>query len=161
MIRIGFVALCFSLFSIASHADKGIYSREALAKAVNEMSKQLPMQVDSVTTITSVFILKNNNIQYRYALDKEKVIELAARQKKISVDELKANAVAQFGSVEKLLKVWSESVLRRQFIITNCSTPETRKWIENGISLVHTIYDKKGVFFYETIISTSQCLGDE
>jgi hypothetical protein len=138
MIRIGFVALCFSLFSIASHADKGIYSREALAKAVNEMSKQLPMQVDSVTTITSVFILKNNNIQYRYALDKEKVIELAARQKKISVDELKANAVAQFGS-----------------------TPETRKWIENGISLVHTIYDKKGVFFYETIISTSQCLGDE
>lgn len=145
------------MLSLSVCADAKTYSREALSKSVNELAKQLPMKVDGVTMLSSVVLLKNNNIQYRYTLDKEKVINLAAQQANISTKELKAKAINQYGSLDGLLKVWSETVLKQQFVNKNCTTPETRQWIENDVGLVHTIYDKKGIFFYETTINKETC----
>ncbi len=58
------------------------------------MAKRLPMKIDAVTTtttttITAVALLNNKSIQYRYSLNKGKVIQMAAKEAKMSASSEK------------------------------------------------------------------------
>ena len=151
------LALLFILSSSLFAADRK-YSQEELGKSLRTMNRDLPMNVDGVTTVTGVVLLPNKIINYRYSLDVDKIFKLAADHAKISVEELKYQGIKNFGSVNGLLKVWFDSDVKLLILRKNCTTPATREWIENDVKLVHTIYSLKGVYFNEFSVNKGQCL---
>ena len=152
------VVLCALLFSSSyAYGETDPYSRTELLKSVNRMAKQLPMQIDTVTRISSVALLNNRKIQYRYSLNKDKVIQIAAAQAKMSVGEFSYVAKKKYGSMEKLLSVWSKNILSKRIVSSNCSTPATKAWLSHGVTLVHAIYDDHGVFMHEEIVTNKRC----
>lgn len=149
----------FVLLSSSLLAASRNYSQEELGKALRTMSRDLPMNVDGVTTVTGVVLLPNKTINYRYAIDFDRIFGLAASHAKISEKELKDQGIRRFGSVDGLLKVWFDSNLKLLILRKNCTTPETREWLENDVKLIHTMYSLKGVFFNEFTVNKSQCSG--
>lgn len=145
------------LLSTYAYSGTDPYSEEGLLNSVNMLAKRLPMQVDAVTSISGVALLNNKTIQYRYNLNKEKIIQMAAHEAKMPVDEFSRTAIDRFGSIDNLMAVWSKEVLSKLIISENCSTPDTKKWINHGVTLVHTIFDNKGVFLHEEIVAKGKC----
>jgi hypothetical protein len=157
MTRLATLLALLLLFSTQLHASKSLYTQEQLLIAVNSLAKRLPMQVDSVTRITAVVLLKNRSIQYRYTVNKKKIVEMAASQENITVEKFKRLSVSKFGSIDNLLKIWAKTILARQIQISNCTTPDTKKWLGNGVRLVHAIYGDNGAFLHEETIGIDKC----
>ena len=157
MIRSIIVIIFLFLLSTHLHARNNHYTQEDLLNSVNSFAKRLPMQIDAITTITATTLLNNRTIQYRYAVDKNKTIELAASGVNISVDQFRKVAVEKYGSIENMLKIWAKTSLVHQMEITNCSTPDTREWLADGVRLVHTIYLDDGLFLHEESIGIEKC----
>jgi hypothetical protein len=109
MIRMknGVVLLALLFSSVYAYGDTVPYSEEGLLNSVNTLARRLPMQIDAVTSISGVALLNNRAIQYRYSLNKEKVIKMAAAEAKMTVSEFYSVAKGKFGSMDKLLSVWS------------------------------------------------------
>lgn len=140
-----------------TQASTNIYSQEKLLISVNELAEKLPMQIDSITRLSAVVLLKNRAIQYRYTINKEKTLQMAASQKNISVEEFKGIAISKFGSLKNLFKIWASDTLVKRIEITNCTTPDTLEWLNNGVTLVHVIYGNDGSFIYEAAVTGESC----
>lgn len=140
-----------------TQASNNIYTQEKLLISVNELAKKLPMQIDSITILSAVVLLKNRAIQYRYTINKEKTIQLAAAQKNISVEQFNEIAISKFGSIKNLFKVLANDTLVKRIETTNCTTPDTLEWLNNGVTLVHVIYGEDGSFIHEASITEKNC----
>lgn len=149
------IVLSLSLSPV--NAGNEDYSRESLAAGVNRLNEITPMRLDSFTTLKGALLLKNNDIEYRYSIDIVKMIEEAAHIQGISVEKFYSISEQRFGSINEMLDVWSQKTLKPIFTNANCTTPETREWIMNGIDLVHTVYDMEDRFFYQTKVSKESC----
>lgn len=140
-----------------SQASSNIYTQEKLLISVNELAEKLPMQIDAVTRLSAVVLLKNKAIQYRYTINKERTLQIAASQKNISVDKFKEIAISNVGSLKNLFKIWANDTLVKIIETTNCTTPDTLEWLNNGVTLVHVIYGDDGSFIHEASITSKNC----
>ncbi|WP_090502446.1 hypothetical protein [Pseudomonas borbori] len=152
-----FTAIISTLFFISPAFSLAELTEEQLREELKPLVKKLPMQLDSVTSLTSILVSPRKIILYKYAIDFDKTINDAAKQANISTDQLTTNALKKFGSVDQWLKAWGDQYVAPLYKNQNCTTPATLRLMENGFSLLHVMYDMRGNYLYESKITLEAC----
>jgi hypothetical protein len=138
-------------------ARQSIYPRAELSYYVNENAKNLPLHIDSITTVTGIMLLSDNTILWRYAFDTDELVNFMANEEKMTVRDF-SNAVSlKYGSIAKFLRIWKENVMKPGIASMNCSTPAVRKFLNGGVTIKHAYYDKQLLLFNEITIDAMSC----
>jgi hypothetical protein len=131
-------------------------SREELRAFVNERAKNLPIRLDSITTLTNIILKSDDTILFKYRFDKDAMIKLMAESEGISVREFQKNAISQYGSFDTYINMrktrMEDDVSRGQ-----CRTTIIRNYIDGGVIFKHAYYEKRGPLFLEVIIDKNKC----
>lgn len=155
MIRKNLTSVFFAM-AFCCNSFAGAISDEMKA-GVRQLASQMPMTVDEFTTVTSVLLVSDRDIVYRYAFDLDKSISIAAKSKNLTPAELTKLYVQEFGDVNVFLKAWGDQYIYPAMRNSNCSNPRIINFMDNGYRLVHIVSDLHGRFLYETIITKSEC----
>lgn len=153
-------AILFSMASVlasAVNASQFIYTDVDLQKMASSLASRLPMKIDSVTAISSAAYLQNRTLQYRYSINTDLFISNAADEKKMAVGQLRKMAIDQFGSETNWLHVAVENLFYPRVINENCTEPDMKKLLRDGVTLLHTFRDLNGRFFGEVKVSAWSC----
>lgn len=148
------ITVLFFSFSTYSFAET---TEEQLKKELEALTKNLPMQLDDVTSLTSILISPQKTIRYTYSFDFDKVIGNSAKQARISTDQLITNALNRYGTVDQWLKAWGDEYVAPLYNNQNCTTPATIRFIESGFTIIHRVYDTQGNFLYEHEVTQNTC----
>lgn len=148
------ISISFFALSTYSFAD---ITEEQLKKELEPLTKNLPMQLDNVTSLTSILVSPQKTILYKYSFDFDKVIGNTAKQANISTDQLIINALKRYGTVDQWLKAWGDEYVAPLHNNQNCTTPATIRFIESGFRIIHTLYDTHGNFLYESEVTQNTC----
>lgn len=132
-------------------------SIDELKKELDLQAKNLPIQLDAFTSLTSILVLPPKSMLYKYAIDLDKIVADSARQAGISPDQLLLDAINKHGSIEKWLKAWGDEYIAPLHKRQNCTTPATLRIIQSGFKINHTIYDMHGNFLYENYVNKEVC----
>jgi len=152
-----FTAIMSALFFISPAFSLAEITEKQLREELAPLIKKLPMQLDNVTSLTSILVSPHKIILYKYAIDFDEIINGAAKQANISTDQLTTDALKKFGSVDQWLKAWGDQYVAPLHKNQNCTTPATLRLMENGFSLLHMVYDTHGNYLYESKITLEAC----
>ena len=152
-----FTAIISTLFFISPAFSLAEITEEQLREELTPLVKKLPMQLDNVTSLTSVLVSPRKTILYKYAIDFDEIINGAAKQENISTDQLITNALKKFSSFDQWLKAWGDQYVAPLHKNQNCTTPATLRLMENGFSILHMVYDTHGNYLYENKITLETC----
>ena len=116
-------------FAVAFFATKLIFSKDPvdaeLKKAAEEMNKNLPVQVDSITRLDKTEAFEGGKIQYNYTLT-----GIAKGDSTINIEETK-----------KLLVEQSEATL--------FADPKMESFRKNKVEMKYVYKDKNGQFLFD------------
>ncbi len=152
-----FAAIIAILFLSLSKYSFAEITEEQLKKELEPLAKNLPMQLDNVTTLTSILVAPQKTILYKYSFDFDKIINDSAKQAHISTDQLLINALDKYGTIDQWLKAWGDEYVAPLHSNQNCTTPATIRFIESGFRIIHTLHDAHGNFLYESEVTQNTC----
>ncbi|MGQ7959063.1 hypothetical protein ACUTAF_15355 [Pseudomonas sp. SP16.1] len=155
MVRENLISMFFSM-AFCCNSFAGAISDEVRA-GIEQLASQMPMTVDEFTTVTSVLLVSDRDIVYRYAFDLDKSISIAAKSKNLTPAELTKLYAQEFGGVNVFLKAWGDQYIYPAMRNSNCSNSRVIYFMDNGYKLVHIVSDPHGKFLYKVIISKSNC----
>lgn len=145
------ILLALSGFSLAGMNDNQV--KQGLATMV----EKLPIRLDNLTTINSIFLAPGKNIVFRYSFDFDQAIGAAAREKNTSTDEIINNSLATFGTLDRWLKAWGDQYIYPTIRNSNCTAPGPASFMKSGFSLSHELYDTHGNFLYQMKLTKEAC----
>tara|TARA_R110000824_G_scaffold31699_1_gene102804 strand:+ start:1106 stop:1579 length:474 start_codon:yes stop_codon:yes gene_type:complete len=149
------VVASFLFFSASLWAQN--YSEKNVKKEVDKIASTLPLRIDSATTLTSL-TLDNETLQYSYRIEMDEIFRLGGLEVGLSSSEMRRRLSDQFGSIDKFIDFWVDNRVIGLYTRKNCTTPAIRKIINNGYSLLHTMYEPNGNFLFEFRVTRSDCV---
>ena len=148
------VASCL-FFSASLWAQK--YSEKNVKEEVDKIASTLPARIDSATIMTGL-TLENNTLQYSYRIDMDEIFRIGGSEVGLSSSEMRRRLSDQFGSIDKFIDFWVDNRVIGLYTKKNCTTPSIRRLIDNGYSLLHTMYEPSGSFLFEFRVTRSDCV---
>jgi hypothetical protein len=137
-------------------SGKCIFPREELQSFVNGMAEVLPLEDNPIIALTNISLISGNVILYKYSIDTKRLIKFMAESEGMSVREFQQNAISQYGSFDKYIKMrkthMEDDVARGQ-----CRTTIMRNYIDGGVIFKHAYYEKRGPLFLEVNIDKNRC----
>ena len=124
------LSLSIILFSQETYDRKTIQSAIFLNEVASSVNKQLPMMIDKHTRMDNVFGTEKN-ITYKYTLININYGDFTAKQVENSLKENIKNSV--------------------------CTSPNTKIFPDNGVTMNYSYYSKKGKYITKIIITPKDC----
>tara|TARA_R110001583_G_scaffold37091_2_gene121425 strand:- start:601 stop:1074 length:474 start_codon:yes stop_codon:yes gene_type:complete len=150
-----FVVASFVFFSASLWAQK--YSEKNVREEADKIARTLPARVDSATIMTGL-TLENKTLQYSYRIEMDEIFRIGGSEVGLSSNEMRRKLSDQFGSIDKFIDFWVDNRVKGLYTRKNCTTPAIRRIINNGYSLLHTMYEPNGDFLFEFRVTRSDCL---
>ncbi|EGQ7649823.1 TPA: DUF2569 domain-containing protein [Vibrio alginolyticus] len=126
------VAVGYSFYlKQVSYIPETVTIEDRLNQLTNDMNRELPIMLDSETKLDAVYT-ESNNLQYRYSLVN------------YSVSDIDANAL--------------NKNMRPSLLQTACSNSATLTFMQEGVIVSYTYYDKLGKLITSIQINSSDCV---
>jgi len=151
------MVLLIMFFSANATASSVPVTREALLYYVNENAKNLPMRIDSATTVTGTALLSDNVILWRYKIDPKALLKLIAKQGGVPVKELNKRASEKYGSPQNFITATMKEGISDSVSKKNCNTPDVRDFLERGVIIKHAYYYLDESLLFEHTVDIRSC----
>lgn len=149
------VVTSFLFFSASLWAQN--YSKKNVKEEVDKIASTLPVRTDSATTLTGL-TLENETLHYSYRIEMDEIFRIGGLEVGLSSSEMRRRLSDQFGSIDKFIDFWVDNRVIGLYTRKNCTTPAIRQIIDNGYSLLHTMYEPNGNFLFEFRVTRSDCV---
>lgn len=149
-----FTAAAFMAVTFAAQAaddETDAQMREGLAL----VAKQLPMQLQGHTTVTSIYLAPGHVITYRYVLDLDAVINEAAAKGNLSREQLVHNLQARLGT--NWIGAWADKDIMPYQLQSQCVNHAMQTAMKIGYSLNHTFTDTNGTYLFDRTFTRADC----
>jgi len=148
------LALSIAVLSLIAgivHADK--YTESDVRQAIEGAAKQLPIQMDTYTQVTAMYMAGPKNLIYRYAFDIEKFTEEVARQASVTPEKI----YELRGGRERWANLIAEQEVAPFLLRQTCSVPFQRDLLTDGYRFEYQTFDNQGTFLFKSTVDRLGC----
>jgi hypothetical protein len=103
--------------------------------------------------------ISDKTVMYRSRVDMYEVMKIGGLEVGISPEEMQQRRlVKRFGSVESFIDYWGKNRVFGLHTQQNCTTPSTRRIIDQGYDLLHQMYGTEGDVLFQFRASQNDCV---